>query len=103
MKNPSIILLDEATSALDNQTESMIQQTLDTIFSNRTRIVVAHRLTTIVNADRILVIQDGSIIEQGKHQELLKRKGAYSSIWNRQVQEAKKEETKEINGPRKHR
>jgi ATP-binding cassette subfamily B (MDR/TAP) protein 6 len=87
LKNPSIILLDEATSALDNQTEQMIQSTLDNIFANRTRIVVAHRLSTVVNADMILVVKDGSIVEMGRHEELLKSKGTYYQIWNRQIEQ----------------
>jgi ABC-type transport system involved in Fe-S cluster assembly fused permease/ATPase subunit len=93
LKNPAIILLgkdysnkDEATSALDNNTEQLIQNTLDTIFANRTRIVVAHRLSTIVNADMILVVKDGQIIERGKHDALIQQKGAYHQIWNRQIE-----------------
>lgn len=87
LKNPAIILLDEATSSLDNQTETMMQKTLDTIFANRTRIVVAHRLGTIVHSDCILVINKGKIEEQGTHQELLLKGGMYYQMWNRQVQE----------------
>ncbi len=88
LKNPSIILLDEATSALDTQTEVMIQSTLNTVFANRTRIVVAHRLSTIVDADQILVIRDGNIIEQGSHSELLEKQQLYYQMWNRQISES---------------
>jgi ATP-binding cassette, subfamily B (MDR/TAP), member 6 len=87
LKDPSIILLDEATSALDNQTEQMIQSTLDSIFANRTRIVVAHRLSTVVNADMILVVKDGHIVEKGTHENLLAANGTYHQIWNRQIEQ----------------
>lgn len=87
LKNPSIILLDEATSALDNQTEALIQETMGQIFANRTRLVVAHRLSTVVDADMILVIKDGSIAEQGTHEELLAMHGAYYNMWNREKEE----------------
>lgn len=88
LKNPSIILLDEATSALDNQTEGMIQATLDAVFAKRTRIVVAHRLTTIIDADMILVVKDGRIVEKGVHTQLLNQKDSiYYSMWHRQVVE----------------
>jgi ABC-type transport system involved in Fe-S cluster assembly fused permease/ATPase subunit len=87
LKNPSIILLDEATSALDNQTEQLIQSTLDEIFAHRTRIVVAHRLSTVVNADMILVVKDGHIVEKGRHEQLLAAKGTYHQIWNRQIEQ----------------
>ena len=84
LKNPAIILLDEATSALDNQTEQIIQSQLDKIFAKRTRLVVAHRLTTIVNADMIMVVNDGHIVEQGTHEDLLNSEGEYYKIWHRQ-------------------
>jgi ABC-type transport system involved in Fe-S cluster assembly fused permease/ATPase subunit len=93
LKNPSIILLDEATSALDNQTESLIQATLDAVFANRTKIIVAHRLTTVQNADLILVIRDGKIVERGVHSQLLNQKDSlYYSMWNRQVVESQSHE-----------
>jgi len=71
IKNPSILLLDEATSALDSQSEKIVQEALDRIMVGRTSIVIAHRLTTIQNADSIAVIQDGKVIEQGSHSYLL--------------------------------
>jgi len=93
LKNPSIILLDEATSALDNTTESLIQKTLDSIFQSRTRLVVAHRLSTIVTADQILVIKSGKIVEQGTHEELLTKQGEYHAMWFREIKEKQGDQT----------
>ena len=73
IKNPSILLLDEATSALDSQSEKIVQEALDRIMVGRTSIVIAHRLTTIQNADSIAVIQDGKVIEQGTHSYLMNK------------------------------
>ena len=84
LKNPPILILDEATSALDNTTEILIQDALDDLCHGRTTIVVAHRLSTIKNADRIAVIDGGKIIEEGKHEELLERKGKYAELYNLQ-------------------
>jgi ATP-binding cassette subfamily B protein len=82
LKNPPILILDEATSALDNATELMIQQSLENLSQGRTTIVVAHRLTTIRNADEILVITDEGIAERGTHEELLKNSGIYAELWS---------------------
>ncbi|MCI8388822.1 MAG: ABC transporter ATP-binding protein [Clostridiales bacterium] len=87
LKNPSILILDEATSALDNTTEIMIQEALDELCRGRTTLVVAHRLSTIKNADEIAVISDGHIIEQGNHDELLAHGGMYASLYNGQFRE----------------
>ena len=84
LKNPSILILDEATSALDNATEIMIQKALDDLCKGRTTLIVAHRLSTIKNADEILVVMDGNIIERGNHNELLKQNGEYSKLYNAQ-------------------
>lgn len=84
LKNPSILILDEATSALDNTTEIMIQQSLDELCKGRTTLVVAHRLSTIRNADEIAVIADGDIIERGSHDELIKLGGQYKSLYEEQ-------------------
>ena len=84
LKNPSILLLDEATSALDSHTEMDIQQALEEISKNRTTIVIAHRLSTIVKADEIIVLEAGEIIERGKHDDLLKVRGAYYHMWQKQ-------------------
>ncbi len=81
IKNPSILLLDEATSALDSESEHLVQQALETLMKNRTSIVIAHRLSTIRNSDNILVLNKGSIVEQGKHNELIANvKGYYKNL-----------------------
>ena len=80
LKNPPIMILDEATSALDTESERLVQVALENMMKNRTSIVIAHRLSTIQNADEIIVMQKGEIVEQGKHQELLDRKGVYSNL-----------------------
>jgi ATP-binding cassette subfamily B (MDR/TAP) protein 6 len=85
LRNPKIILLDEATSALDTTTEKFIQSGIKEIFKNRTTMIVAHRLSTIMDADLILVLKDGEIIEQGSHNQLLSQNGAYEKLWNQQV------------------
>ncbi len=87
LKNPPILILDEATSALDNTTEIMIQQALDELCKGRTTLVVAHRLSTIKNADAIAVISDGRILEQGTHDELLQTGGLYSQLYHQQFRE----------------
>ncbi len=87
LKNPAILILDEATSALDNTTEIMIQQALDELCRGRTTIVVAHRLSTIKNADEIAVISEGKIIEQGTHDELVALGGMYAKLHSGQFRE----------------
>ncbi len=87
LKNPSILILDEATSALDNTTEIMIQEALDELCRGRTTIVVAHRLSTIKNADEIAVISEGSIIEKGTHDELVALGGLYAKLHSGQFRE----------------
>lgn len=77
LKNPSVIILDEATSSIDTETENMIQKALDVILSEKTAFIVAHRLSTIRNADRILYIADKGIVEEGNHEELMEKKGLY--------------------------
>jgi ATP-binding cassette, subfamily B, heavy metal transporter len=84
LKAPPILVLDEATSALDSHTEMEIQGALDSVSRNRTTIVIAHRLSTVINADEIIVLDKGVIAERGTHQVLLKKKGIYASMWNRQ-------------------
>ncbi len=84
LKNPPILILDEATSALDNTTEILIQEALDELCKGRTTIVVAHRLSTIKNADEIAVIADGKIVEQGNHDALLAQGGVYTDLYNLQ-------------------
>ena len=84
LKNPPILILDEATSALDNTTEILIQNALDELCVGRTTLVVAHRLSTIKNADEIAVVENGQITEQGTHEELMKKRGAYYNLYQLQ-------------------
>lgn len=84
LKNPPILILDEATSALDNETEMLIQKSLFKLSENRTTLVIAHRLTTIKNADRIIVLTDEGIVEEGSHEELIEKNGAYTKLYNSQ-------------------
>lgn len=85
IRNASIVILDEATSALDNKSEAVVQKALDNLMKNRTVFVIAHRLSTVVNADQIVVINEGHIVEQGTHAELLKiPNGAYAALYNAQ-------------------
>lgn len=84
IKHPSIVLLDEATSAVDSETEAHIQHSLAQLTTGRTTLVIAHRLSTIIKADQILVFKDGSIVEQGTHQTLIKRNGYYCRLWKQQ-------------------
>ena len=84
LKNPPILILDEATSALDNTTEILIQKALDELCKGRTTLVVAHRLSTIKNADEIAVISEGKVVEQGTHDDLMKKNGVYAGLYNLQ-------------------
>ena len=97
LKNPPILLLDEATSALDTGTEREIQSALGEISKNRTTLVIAHRLSTVVDADEILVLERGEIVERGRHDELVARGGQYAAMWNKQKQAAEaREKLKEV-------
>ncbi|MDQ2893616.1 MAG: ABC transporter ATP-binding protein/permease [Pseudomonadota bacterium] len=87
LKNPPVLILDEATSALDSRTESDILATLEAIERGRTTIVIAHRLSTVVHADQIVVLDAGHIAERGSHAELLRRRGLYADMWARQARE----------------
>ncbi|MFQ5347980.1 MAG: ABCB family ABC transporter ATP-binding protein/permease, partial [Rhodothalassiaceae bacterium] len=91
LKNPPILLLDEATSALDSHTEAEIQEALELVARARTTLVIAHRLSTVVGADRILVMVDGTIVESGRHAELLAAGGVYAAMWTRQQAERAEE------------
>jgi ATP-binding cassette subfamily B protein len=85
LKNPPILILDEATSAVDNETEAAIQRSLERITANRTTIAIAHRLSTVRNADCIYVMEYGKLVEQGRHEQLLAERGIYASLWKVQT------------------
>ncbi len=85
LKNPPILILDEATSALDTESEKLVQDALEKLMKNRTSIVIAHRLSTVKNANKIIVIHDGKIAEQGLHEELLANNGIYTKLYNLQI------------------
>ena len=85
LKNAPILVLDEATSALDSESEALIQSALERLMQGRTSIVIAHRLSTVASLDRIVVLENGKIAEQGSHEELLRREGGvYKHLWDRQ-------------------
>jgi ATP-binding cassette subfamily B protein len=86
LKAPAILLFDEATSALDTQTEKEIQASLREVSAGRTTLIIAHRLSTVVDADQIVVLEAGHIIERGRHLQLLQRGGAYAAMWAKQQQ-----------------
>ena len=92
LKAPPILVLDEATSALDSFTEGEIQDALDRVSRGRTTLVIAHRLSTVVNADQILVLDQGRIVERGSHTVLLEKNGVYAAMWNRQNEVRRAEE-----------
>ncbi|OLP58777.1 metal ABC transporter permease [Xaviernesmea oryzae] len=92
LKSPPILILDEATSALDTATEQDIQAALDVVSQNRTTLVIAHRLSTVINADEIIVLRAGEIAERGTHAQLLAQNGLYASMWNRQREATQAEE-----------
>lgn len=92
LKAPPILILDEATSALDTTTEHEIQSALDVVSKNRTTLVIAHRLSTVVNADEIIVLKGGEIAERGSHSDLIAQNGLYASMWNRQREATQAEE-----------
>lgn len=87
MADPAIFVLDEATSSIDTQTEQLIQNATMHLLEGRTSFLIAHRLSTIRQADLILVVKDGKIVEQGKHEELLRKGGYYHDLYSKQFQE----------------
>ena len=94
LKGPRILIFDEATSALDSHTEKEIQESLREVSKERTTLIVAHRLSTIIDADEILVLREGEIMERGRHKELLKLEGEYSEMWKKQQKsEAQEQQT----------
>ncbi|MEJ6781501.1 ABCB family ABC transporter ATP-binding protein/permease [Aminobacter sp. Piv2-1] len=92
LKAPPILMLDEATSALDTQTEQDIQSALDMVSKGRTTLVIAHRLSTVISADEIIVLEDGRIAERGTHADLLRHRGLYARMWDRQREASEAEE-----------
>ncbi len=90
LKQPAILLFDEATSALDTHTEREIQANLREVSAGRTTLVIAHRLSTVIDADEIIVLDDGQIAERGRHAALLARDGAYAALWRRQQEAAER-------------
>ncbi|MBV1913760.1 MAG: ATP-binding cassette domain-containing protein, partial [Pseudomonadales bacterium] len=88
LKNPQILIFDEATSSLDSKAERAISDALSNVAKNHTTLVIAHRLSTVVDADRILVLEDGEIVEQGDHNTLLQKNGVYSQLWEMQKSDA---------------
>ena len=85
LKDAPILILDEATSALDSEVEAAIQHCLDQVMENKTVLAIAHRLSTIAQMDRLLVLDEGRIVEQGSHAELLKKNGIYAKLWSHQT------------------
>ncbi len=98
LKNPAILLFDEATSALDTKTEREIQANLREVSRGRTTLVIAHRLSTVVDADEIVVLEHGRVVERGRHAELLARDGAYAEMWRRQQEAAEAKSQEESYG-----
>jgi ABC-type transport system involved in Fe-S cluster assembly fused permease/ATPase subunit len=97
LKGPPILLLDEATSALDSYTEKEIQDALERVAKGRTTLVIAHRLSTVINADEIIVIDAGQVVERGTHEQLLAKSGLYAGMWNRQREaDAAREKLREV-------
>ena len=86
LKKSSIILLDEATSSLDSETESKIQEALQTLTKGKTTVVIAHRLSTILNSNNIYVIDSGKIVDSGQHQELIEKSKLYKKFYEKQIQ-----------------
>ncbi len=84
LRNPKILLLDEATSSLDSESEKLIQDAMKTLVKDRTTFIIAHRLSTVQNASRILVLKDGMLVEEGTHKQLLDKNGTYKRLYNMQ-------------------
>ena len=87
IRNPEILIFDEATSALDSKSEKMIQDAMDKLMDGPTSIIIAHRLSTVVNVDTIYVFKHGKILEYGSHFDLLEKKGEYYNLWQEQLKE----------------
>lgn len=98
LKDPSILILDEATSSLDSISENCIQSAVEPLLRGRTSLIIAHRLSTVLSADRILVLQDGRLVDQGSHRELLARSGIYAELYETQFRRALEEERRRSSG-----
>ena len=95
LADPAIFVLDEATSSIDTETEQLIQAAADKLLRGRTSFIIAHRLSTVRNADRILVIDGGKVLEQGSHKELMAKKGRYWELYQNQFRREKLDESVE--------
>ena len=87
LENPQILILDEATSALDNESEKLVQEALEKLMLEKTTFIIAHRLSTVINSDKIVVLQKGEIKEMGTHQELISKNGIYKSLYERNFED----------------
>lgn len=85
LKNAQLLILDESTSALDSASEALVQESLQRLMKGRTTVVIAHRLSTVINADNICVVKDGRVVEQGGHSALMAKRGVYSQLMNTQM------------------
>ena len=90
--NTQILILDEATSSLDAESEKLVQTAIDDLSANRTVISIAHRLSTVVNADNIIVLNNGKVVESGSHEHLLQAHGLYENMWKRQLEKEEQED-----------
>jgi ATP-binding cassette subfamily B protein len=88
LKDAPLLILDEATSAVDNETEAALQRSIERISRDRTTIVIAHRLSTVRRADRILVLEEGRVVEDGNHESLVEQNGVYARLWSVQTGDA---------------
>jgi ABC-type multidrug transport system fused ATPase/permease subunit len=90
LKDPRVLILDEATSHLDSQSEALIQEAMQTVMRGRTSLVIAHRLSTVIDADRILVMEEGRLTESGKHSDLLAKGGLYADLYKTQFDQERR-------------
>jgi ABC-type multidrug transport system fused ATPase/permease subunit len=88
LKDPSIVILDEATSSLDSESERLVEQAMQELLRGRSTLIIAHRLSTVLRADRVVVIERGRVVEEGRHAELITREGTYSKLYRGQFRDA---------------